>query len=144
MPRIRNVGGVRPLPFFIHASSFKRSNHWKRHWHKNVLKWIRELGFEFSIHPIFYLRRYNFSESRPILYQGTVYCMFLLYVGVEIDPVSCEQTEQFSTQTDFPYLGLVNVSMITELVRCVSRVKIVHCAFICDTMKLTIFTSYSP
>ena len=27
MPRIRNVGGVRPLPFFIRASSFKRSNY---------------------------------------------------------------------------------------------------------------------
>ena len=49
MPRIRNVGGVRPLPFFIRASSFKRSNHWKRHGHKNVLKWNRALGFEFSI-----------------------------------------------------------------------------------------------
>ena len=30
---IRNVGGVRPLPFFKRASSFKRSNHWKRHGH---------------------------------------------------------------------------------------------------------------
>ena len=31
MPHIRNVGGVSPLPFFIRASSFKCSNHWKRH-----------------------------------------------------------------------------------------------------------------
>ena len=52
------------------------------------------------------------SESKPVLYQDTVYCKFLFYVCVEIDPFSCEQTRQFSTQTDFPYLGLVNVSMI--------------------------------
>ena len=76
---------------------------------KNVLKWNRALGFEISIHPIFCLRRYYYSESMPILYQDTVYCKFLLYVCVvEIDPFS----QQFSTQTDFPYLGLVNVSMI--------------------------------
>ena len=49
MPRIRNVGGVRLLPFFIRASSFKRSNHWKHTGTKNVLKWNRALGFEFSI-----------------------------------------------------------------------------------------------
>ena len=42
MLRICNVGRVRPLPFFIRASSFKRST-------KNVLKWNRVLGFEFSI-----------------------------------------------------------------------------------------------
>ena len=27
IPRTRNEGGVSPLPFFIRASSFKRSNH---------------------------------------------------------------------------------------------------------------------
>ena len=38
------------MPFVIRASSFKCSNHWKRHGHyKNVLKWNRALGFEFSI-----------------------------------------------------------------------------------------------
>ena len=45
MLRIHNVGGVRPLPFFIRASSFRRSNYWAQ----NVLKWNRELGFVFSI-----------------------------------------------------------------------------------------------
>ena len=55
---------------------------------KNFLKWNLALGFEFSIHPIFCLR----SESKPIFYQDTVYCKFLLYVCVEIDPFSCEQT----------------------------------------------------
>ena len=79
---------------------------------KNVLKWNRALGFEFSTHPIFRLRRYYCSESKPILYQDTVYCKFLLYVCVEIDPFSYKH-RQFSTQSDFPYLGLVNVSMIT-------------------------------
>ena len=28
-----NVGGVRPQPFFVCASRFKRSNQWKRHEH---------------------------------------------------------------------------------------------------------------
>ena len=46
---------------------------------KNVLKWNRALGFELSIHPIFCLPRYYYSESKPILYQDTVYCKFLLY-----------------------------------------------------------------
>ena len=50
MPRIRNVGGVRPQPFFICASRFKRSsNHWEQHGHKNIFKRNRALGFEFSI-----------------------------------------------------------------------------------------------
>ena len=48
MPRIRNVGGVSPLPFFMHAvlnvvtTGNGASN-------KNVLKSNRALGFEFSI-----------------------------------------------------------------------------------------------
>ena len=49
-----NVGGVRPLLFFIRASSFKCSNHWKWHEYKNVLKWNRVLGFEFSVHSSVY------------------------------------------------------------------------------------------
>ena len=32
------------------------------------------------------------GESKPILYLDTVYCKFLLYVSIEIDPFSCEQT----------------------------------------------------
>ena len=80
---------------------------------KNVLKWNRALGFEFSIHPFFCLRCYYCSESKPILYQDTVYCKFLLYVCVEIDRLAVNKHWQFSTQTDFPYLGLVNISMIT-------------------------------
>ena len=44
------MGGVRPLPFFIRASSFLNvvtiGNGTGT---KNVLKWNRALGFEFSI-----------------------------------------------------------------------------------------------
>ena len=79
----------------------------------NVLKWNCALGFEFSIHPIFCLQRYYHSESKPILYQDTVYCKFLLHVCIEIDRLAVNKHWQFSTQTDFPYLGLVNVSIIT-------------------------------
>ena len=49
MPRIRNVGGVRPLPFFICASSFKRVTTGNGTGTKNVLEWNHALGFEFSI-----------------------------------------------------------------------------------------------
>ena len=59
---------------------------------KNVLKWNCALGFEFSIYPIFCLRQYYCNESKSILYQDTVYCKFLLYVCIEIDPFSCKQT----------------------------------------------------
>ena len=29
----RNVGGIRPQPFIVCASRFRRSNQWKRHGH---------------------------------------------------------------------------------------------------------------
>ena len=54
MPRIHNMGGVRPLRFYICASSFKRSNHGNGTGTKNVLKWNRVLGFEFSIQSFVY------------------------------------------------------------------------------------------
>ena len=49
MPCIRIVGGVSPLPFFIHVSSFKRITTGNGTGAKNVLKWNRALGFEYSI-----------------------------------------------------------------------------------------------
>ena len=52
MPRIRNVGGVSPLPFLIRASSFKPTGNGAGT--KNVLKWNRALGFVFSIQPSVY------------------------------------------------------------------------------------------
>ena len=56
---------------------------------KNVLKGTVRLGLSL----VSSLQRRNYcSESKPILYLDTVYCKFLLYVSVEIDPFSCEQT----------------------------------------------------
>ena len=54
MPRIRNVGGVKPLPFFIHASSLNVVTTRNGTSTKYVLKWNRGLGFEFSIHSSVY------------------------------------------------------------------------------------------
>ena len=50
------------------------------------------------------------NESKTILYLDTVYCKFLLYVSVEINPF---KHRYFSTQTNLVYLGLVYVTMIT-------------------------------
>ena len=49
MPRILNVGGVRPLPFFVRASSLNVVTTGNGTGITNVLKWNRALGFEFSI-----------------------------------------------------------------------------------------------
>ena len=74
---------------------------------KNVLKWNRALGFEFSIQYSVYG-----SESKPILYLDTVYCKFLLYVSV-LTHLVVNKHRQFSTQTNFHYLGRVNFCIIT-------------------------------
>ena len=58
---------------------------------KNVLKWNSALGFMFIIQ-VFRLWHYYCSECKPILYLDMVYCKVLLYVSVEIDLFSCEQT----------------------------------------------------
>ena len=55
-------------------------------------------------------RRYYCSESKIILYLDMVYCKFLLYVSIEINPL---KHRCFSTQTNLVYLGLVYVTMIT-------------------------------
>ena len=51
MPRIRNVGRVRPLPFFIYMPAVLnvQVTNGNGTGTKNVLKWNRALGFEFSI-----------------------------------------------------------------------------------------------
>ena len=54
--------------------------------------------------------RYYYCESKTILYLDTVYCTFLLYVKVDINPF---KHRYFSTQTNLVYLGLVYVTMIT-------------------------------
>ena len=68
MPHICNVGGVRPLPFLYVPAVLNVVTTGNGTGTNNVLKWNRALGFEFSIHPVFCLRRYYCSESKPILY----------------------------------------------------------------------------
>ena len=55
---------------------------------KNVLKWNRELGFAFSIQPSVY----DATIVAKVSLFSTWTRKFLLYVSVEIDLFSCEQT----------------------------------------------------
>ena len=88
---------------------------------KNVLKGTVRFGLSL-VSSLLSLRRYYCSESKTILYLDTVYCKFLLYVSVEINPF---KHWYFSTQTNLVYLGLVYVTMITgTLVRGVIEVSI--------------------
>ena len=109
MPCLRNVGGVRPQPFFVCASRFKRSNQWKRHDTKNVLKGTVRFGLSL-VSSLLSSRRYYCSESKTILYLDMVNRKFLLYVSIEINPL---KHRCLSTQTNLVYLGLVYVTMIT-------------------------------
>ena len=76
---------------------------------KNVLKGTVRFGFSL-VSTLLSSRRYYCSESKTILYLDTVYCKFLLYVSVEINPLKhgC-----LSAQTNLVYLGLVYVTKIT-------------------------------
>ena len=56
---------------------------------KNVIKWNRALGFEFSIQSSVYGAT---TVRLSILYLDKVYYKFLLFVSVEINLFSCEQT----------------------------------------------------
>ena len=76
---------------------------------KNFLKGIVLFGLN-SVFSLLSSRRYYRSESKTILYLNTVYCKFLLYVSIEINPF---KHRYFSTQTNLVYLGLVYVTMIT-------------------------------
>ena len=74
---------------------------------KNVLK-----GFGLSlVSSLLCSQCYYCSESKTILYLETVYCKFLLYVSLEINPL---KHRCFSAQTNLVYLGLVYVTMITR------------------------------
>ena len=115
MPCIRNVGGVRPQPFFVCANRFKRSSRFKRSTNgygtgtKNVLKGTVHFGLSL-VSSLLSSRCYYCSESKSILYLDMVYCKFLLYVSVQINPF---KHRYFSTQINLVYLGLVYVTMIT-------------------------------
>ena len=110
MPRIRNVGGVRPQPFFVYVPAVSNvvTNGYGTGT-KNVLKGTVRFGLSL-VSSLLSSRRYFCSESKAILYLDTVYCKFLLYVSVEIEPF---KHRYFSTQTNLVYLGLVYVNMIT-------------------------------
>ena len=76
---------------------------------KNVLKGTVRFGLSL-VSSLLSSQRYYCSESKTILYVDMVYCKFLLYVSVEINPF---KHRYFSTQTNLVYLGLVYVTMIT-------------------------------
>ena len=76
---------------------------------KNVLKGTIRFGLSL-VSSLQSSQRYFCSESKAILYLDTVYCKFLLYVSVEIEPF---KHRYFSTQTYLIYLGFVYVTMIT-------------------------------
>ena len=94
MPRIRNMGGVTPLFFFFFLyvpAVLNVVTTGNGTGTKNVLKWNRALGFEFSIQSSAYGAT---TVAKVSLFstwtQSTV--KFLLYESVEMDPFSCEQT----------------------------------------------------
>ena len=77
---------------------------------KNVLKGTVRFGLSL-VSSLPSSQGYYCRESKITLYLDTVYCKFLLYVSVEINPF---KHRYFSTQTNLVYLGLVHVTMITE------------------------------
>ena len=116
MPRIHNVGRVRPQPLCICASHFVYvpavSNvvtNGNGTGTKNVLKETMHFGLSL-VSSLLSSRCYYCSKSNTILYLDTVYCRFLLYVSVEINPF---KHRYFITQTNLAYLGIVYVTMIT-------------------------------
>ena len=78
------------------------------------------LLFKFSI---LLSQRYNVIESKTILYLETVYCKFLLYVSVEVNPF---EHRYFSTQTNLVYLGLVYVTMIIRTRSKIAEVQVCY------------------
>ena len=79
---------------------------------KNVLKWNRALGFEFSIQSSVYGATtvakvsifYTWTQCTVSFYSMQAYKLTRLVVS---------KHRQFSAQTNFLYLGRVNVCMIT-------------------------------
>ena len=94
MPRICNVGGVKPQQFLympaisnVVTTGSNVVTTGNGTGTKNVLKWNCVLGFVFSIQSSVYG-----ATTVAKVHLDTVYCKFLLYVSVEINPFSCEQT----------------------------------------------------
>ena len=109
MPCIRNVGELGHNHFLYVPVISNIVTNGNGTGTKNVLKGTVRFGLS-SVSSLLSSRRYYCSESKLILYLDTVYCKFLLYVSVEINPLN---HRCFSTQTNLVYLGLVYVTMIT-------------------------------
>ena len=90
MPRIRNVGGVSPLPFLYVPAVLNVVTTGNGTGTKNVLNWNRVLGFEFSIQSSVYGA---ITVTKVSLFSTWTWSTvsFYSYVSVEIDPFSCEQ-----------------------------------------------------
>ena len=112
MPHIRNVGRVRPQPFFFYVPAVSNLvTNGNGTGTKNVLKGTVRFGLSLAS-SLLSSWRYYCSESKTILYLDTVYCKFLLYVSIEIKAF---KHWYFSTKKKIVYFGLVNVTMITVI-----------------------------
>ena len=109
MPRIRNVGEVRPHPFLYVPAVSNVVTNGNGTGTTNFLKGTVHFGLSL-VSSLLSSRCYYCSESKTIPYLDTVYCKFLLYVNVEINP---SKNRFSSTQTNLVYFGLVIVTMIT-------------------------------
>ena len=89
MPRIRNVGGVSPLPFLYVPAVLNVVTTGNGTGTKNVLNWNRVLGFEFSIQSSVYGA---ITVAKVSLFSTWTWSTvsFYSYVSVEIDLFSCE------------------------------------------------------
>ena len=101
MPRVHNVGGVRPQLFFYVSVVSNVVTNGNCTGTKNVLKGTVRFGLSL-VSSLLSSRRYYCSESKIILYLNTVYRKFLFHVSVEINPL---KHRCFSTQTNLVYLG---------------------------------------
>ena len=93
MPRIHNVGGVRPLPFLYVPAVLNVVTNGNGMGTKNVLKWNRALGFEFSIQSSVYGATTVAKVSLLSTWTRLTVSFYSTYihVSVEIDPINCEK-----------------------------------------------------
>ena len=79
---------------------------------KNVLKWNRALGFEFSIQSSVYS---DTTVAKVSLFSTWTRCTVNFYSmkAYKLTRLVMNKHRQFSTLTNFIYLGRVNVRMIT-------------------------------
>ena len=79
---------------------------------KNVLKWNRALGFEFSIQSSVYGAT---TVAKVSLFSTWTRCTVSFYAmkALKYTRLVVNKHRQFSNQTNFLYLGHVNVCMIT-------------------------------